>query len=226
MQMTLILAYTYSMGESGVEEREIQSGKSRTNKNTAVQQNQTHKRMSRRTFMKVVGTGALAVGANRAADAIDFKGKVDRILGVSGKDQRSGAFTTGQLQTDAQKTTEVGEAWVTSPRFEDVFRNLEPKEKGVARSTVDEMKYDVLYPHSSFKDMMAVTNTFQSEITEAANEFKLPSDLVSGMVFIENGGGVARVSPAGAFGPAQLMEDTAREMELRVDSEGDQRTDT
>jgi len=73
---------------------------------------------------------------------------------------------------------------------------------------------------------MAVTNTFQSEITEAANEFKLPSDLVSGMVFIENGGGVARVSPAGAFGPAQLMEDTAREMELRVDSEVDERTDT
>ena len=176
--------------------------------------------------MKVVGTGALAVGANRAADAIDFKGKVDRILGISGNDQRSGVFTTGQLQTDSQKTSEVGEAWVTSPRFEDVFGNLEPKEKGVARSTVDEMKYDVLYPHSSFKDMMAVTNTFQSEIIEAANEFNLPSDLVSGMVFIENGGGVARISSAGALGPAQLMEDTAREMELRVDEEVDERTDT
>jgi len=72
MQMKPILSYTYSMGESGAEEREIQSGKSRANKNTAGQQNQTHKGMSRRTFMKVVGTG----------------------------DQRSGAITTGQLQTD------------------------------------------------------------------------------------------------------------------------------
>ena len=175
--------------------------------------------------MKVVGTGALAVGAKRAADAIDFKGKIDRILGISGNDQRSGAFTTGQLQADSQKTTEVGEAWVTSPRFEDVFGKLEPKEKGVARSTVDEMKYEVLYPHSSFKDMMAVTNTFQSQITEAASEFNLPSDLVSGMVFIENGGGIDLSSSRGARGPAQLKKDTAERYGMIVNDQVDERID-
>src|SRR3989344_1417868 len=187
---------------------EVETNKSGVNKQAAGRSDQSHRGISRRTLLKAGGLLALGVGVNRATNVIGFKDKVDKLLGVSGKGQRSGAITMGQLQTDSQKKTEVGEAWLTSPRFEDVFGNLKPKEKGVARSTVDEMKYEVLYPHSSFKDMMVVTNTFQSEIIEAANEFNLPSDLVSGMVFIENGGGGARISSAGALGPAPVLGDT------------------
>lgn len=178
----------------------------------------------RRALLKVAGGGAVALVLSRLLNRLTK----DTGRGLLGDEEKTEPpkVSTGTLEAPAKNVAEVGEAWATSPRFEEVFANLKPKEKGVARSTVDEMKYEVLYPHSSYKDMMAVTNTFQPEIAEAAAEFNLPFDLVSGMVFIENGGGVAHVSKAGAFGPAQLMVNTAIEMGLRVDEDVDERTDT
>src|SRR3989344_1864519 len=81
---------------------EVETNNSGANKQSTGLSTQSHRRMSRRTFMKGAGYVALALGANRAADAIDVKGKVDRILGVSGKEQSRRNFTTGQMETDSQ----------------------------------------------------------------------------------------------------------------------------
>ena len=177
--------------------------------------------MSRRTFLDTMIGGGAGLVAGTALNKMGIQKPIEGVLGVNrdkttvdaGSDLQLEKASKEQLNQEPQKS-----------EFDRVFEGLQEGDKGIARSMVDEMKYEVLYPHSSFNEMMAVTNTFQSQIREAAKEFGLPSDLVSGMVFVENGGGVDQTSDAGARGPAQLLPDTARQYGLLVNEEVDERT--
>src|SRR3989338_4676170 len=164
--------------------------------------------LSRRTVL----TGLLGILALVVAYKLEKK-----VSGSGGKTERINSDdSTDEIQRLKNRAESVGSQ--NSP-FDFITHDLSQVEKGVARSIVDEMRYEVLEKHPSFDGMMAVTRKFEGNIREAAQAFNFPEDLALGIVFIENGGAEDLTSPAGARGPAQLMPETAREMGLVVDLE-------
>lgn len=171
--------------------------------------------ISRRAVLKGL-VGVLALGAAY------MLGK--KAFGSSG---RTKEIDTDNSAAEIQRFKNRAESVRSpTPPFEIITHDLSQIEKGVARSIVDEMRYEVLEKHSSFEGMMNVTRKFESYIRDAAKANNFPQDLSLGIVFIENGGAEDLTSEAGARGPAQLMPDTAREMGLVVDPDGvDERVD-
>ncbi len=171
-------------------------------------------KISRRTLIKGLA-GALAFGAAYMLEK--------KVFGSGGKakeaESENLASEVGRLKNRTESSRPETAA------FDYIAHDLSQVEKGVARSIVDEMRYEVLEEHSSFDGMMAVTRKFESNIRSAAKANNIPEDLALGIVFIENGGAEDLTSPAGARGPAQLMPGTARRFGVRVDVQVDERVD-
>jgi len=143
--------------------------------------------LSRRTVL----TGLLGILALVVAYKLEKK-----VSGSGGKTERINSDdSTDEIQRLKNRAESVGSQ--NSP-FDFITHDLSQVEKGVARSIVDEMRYEVLEKHPSFDGMMAVTRKFEGNIREAAQAFNFPEDLALGIVFIENGGAEDLTSPAGA----------------------------
>lgn len=182
----------------------------------ASSQNEGQLKISRQGFLKTLGVLAAALAANRISNAV--KNSLEsKDLGRS--TQRA------SLAAQADEDIEQENSILPKDVFQEVFGSANQAEKQEAKATVEKMKNEVLYPHPSFEGMLAVTNTYQSQIRQAAEKFGIPADLALGIVFIENGGAPDLTSGAGARGPAQLLPDTARQYGLRVDETVDERTD-
>lgn len=182
----------------------------------ASSQNEGQLKINRRGLLKTLGVLAAALAANRVSNAV--KNSLEsKDLGRS--TQRA------SLAAQADEDIEQENSILPKDVFQEVFGSANQAEKQEAKATVKEMKNEVLYPHSSFEGMLAVTNTYQTQIRQAAEKFEIPVDLASGIIFIENGGAPDLTSGAGARGPAQLLPDTARQYGLRVDETVDERTD-
>ena len=175
-------------------------------------------KITRRNFLIGVGGLALLGGLNRASQAV--KDRLD------GSTEKSSSRVGQEADFRLERVREDKET-LKSPKsmFDEVLGELPQKDKGVARSIVDEMKHEVLYPHSSFEELLEVTRKNETFIRQAARDFDFPEELALGIVFIENGGGQDETSFAGARGPAQLMPETAKRYGLVVNDEIDQRTD-
>lgn len=139
--------------------------------------------------MKAVGLGVLGLGANRAADALDFKGKVDRILGVSQKDQNRGSFTTGQLLADSQPARVDSEPNIQKENL--YSAKLEQAKK--------EMR-DLITP-----EVVARIRLYEPLIRQVAQKAKIPPDLFLGQAIAESLCDPDAVSEAGAAGLFQIM---------------------
>lgn len=103
-----------------------------------------------------------------------------------------------------------------------IFNDLTSQEAVDVEEIIGQMD-KVILNNPSFNEMVQVAADLQPLIDLSSRKFGIPASVAYGMILIENGGGHDLVSPAGAVGPTQLMEDAAIEMGLRVDDEVDER---
>lgn len=100
--------------------------------------------------------------------------------------------------------------------FEMVFGGLAEDQKREAAEIVRNAKVWI-HNNTSYRQMLSVTRQYEEEIRQMAQGAGIPEQLVLGMILIENGGGEDKISGQDARGIAQLVPETAREYELKVE---------
>lgn len=100
------------------------------------------------------------------------------------------------------------------------------RDKEAARIKVNEMK-DLISSTPGFEDMnLKIPRKYEEHIREQAQKNGLEGDVMMGLVGIENGGGEAVYGDDGrALGVLQFWEGTARDYDLVVNDEVDERRD-
>lgn len=175
------------------------------------------KGISRREVLESVPKAAVGVGL------LWLLGKLFQDRREGSPDEQKSEHTAQQASTKNNQELTEGKIEETEIRsaaklvFDEVFSGISGKEWGIVRSTVDEMKYEVIAKNSSYRDMVWVTQKNEQKIRQAARENDIPEEIALGIVLIENGGGDDLTSGAGARGPCQLMKKTAERYHLIVE---------
>lgn len=159
---------------------------------------------SRREFLgKLTVLGLALFGLNRISAAIKELTETDKLR---------------QAQVGKPEVTQEKVESIQSPPniFEQVFPNLSPSEREEARNLVLEMQ-GVVTARAEYKDMVKITEEYEDYVRKVAAQINFPESLALGIILIENGGGVDKISEANARGVAQLMPATAKSYGLRVD---------
>lgn len=167
---------------------------------------------------RVIAAGALVGSAGFAAEKT-----IDAFSG-SGQDSKPATQNTLVLPEDPQNQIE-NKIVPSEPVFDQIFGNLEDKEKVEAMNTMIDME-KVIRENPSYKEMVGVVAKNEAIIDEIAPQFGIPPDEMKGQILIENGGGEDLASSAGAVGIAQFMPATAEALGLIDPETGvDKRTD-
>lgn len=114
----------------------------------------------------------------------------------------------------------------TSDLFDIVFHDLSPQQYQEARLWVADFKERIREKPGYEKEHREIPQQYKEVIREAADAYGLPFEMLYGIIAIENGGGPDITNEdSQATGVAQFLPETARQYDLKVDKNQDQRKD-